>query len=114
MDATGRHRSLKRRSSRITAWIEIDGAEQRVLEEGAHLLRVITEDLEGARLRTLRLEYDPASAPGCVAERGAHALDVLAPGVNSPEEAALWRLVLRVGAEVGAESASTSGCAHVG
>lgn len=96
MDTNGWHSRPRNGSSKITAIIEIDGPEDGVLEDGTRLLRVIA-DLERSRLVTLRLEHGARDLPGQVVERGTDALDLVTTGADSPQEAALWRLVLRAG-----------------
>jgi hypothetical protein len=105
MDRNRSERSLASGCARMTACIEICGAEQRVLSEGGRLLRMIADELEGASLRNLRVEYDRTM--GHLIEPGTHPLEVLAPGADSPEEATLWRLALRAGTNADAASAST-------
>ena len=78
--------------------IEIDGWEDVVLDEGSRLLGMVADDLQGARLLNLRLEYDAESAPGQVVGPATGMLDVMTAAADSSKEAAPWRLALRSGA----------------
>ncbi len=90
MDTTRRHGRL-----RITAVIAIDGPEDGVLEEGSRLLQLVADRLDRSRLVSLRLERHGAGRPGQVVQRGTDVLDLVTTGADSPEEATLWRLLLR-------------------
>jgi hypothetical protein len=93
MDTTRRHGRL-----RITAVIAIDGPEDGVLEDGNRLLSMVADDLGCSRLVSLRLEHDGMGRCGHVVQRGTDAFDLVTTGPDSPEEAMLWRLVLRASA----------------
>jgi hypothetical protein len=84
--------------TRLTAAIRFDGDEATVLEQATRLLRLV-EELHGATLVSLRVDYDPAMAPTDVLASGADPfLEGAAGGTASPEEAELWRLALRAAA----------------
>ena len=101
MDGDGRHCRMTSGSSRITAVIEIEGPEDWVLEDGNRLLRMVADDLQQARLVSLRLEYGGATSPSEVVKPGTDMVNLVTPGAASSEEATLWRLVLSAGAKVG-------------
>jgi hypothetical protein len=100
MHDDGGHRQLTSNGSRITAIVEINGREGRVLDEGTRLVRMIADELDTARLVSLRLEYDPAAANGRVVAAGTDMVDIVRPSAESPEEAMLWELALRAGRPV--------------
>lgn len=84
------------RASRVTVVVEIEGPESAVLEEGTRLLSVVADELDGARLVDLRLDYDGTSSGAPVVGPGpVDLLDLVGTGTTSPTEAALWRLALR-------------------
>jgi hypothetical protein len=99
MDTTRRYGRL-----RITAVIAIDGPEDGVLEDGSRLLQLVADGLDRSRLVSLRLEHDGPGGLGQVAQRGTDALDLVTTGADSPEEATLWRLVLRASAKADSHS----------
>ena len=86
----------------MTVVVRIEGREDDVLADGNRLIGMVADDLERSRLLRLRLEHDVEGFPGRVVERGTDVLDLVTTGPDSPEEADLWRLVVRAGAKVGA------------
>lgn len=83
-------------ASVLTAVVEIRGTEGAVLEQGTRLLRLVADELGGARLLSLRLVYDPGSRPEHLVDSSAcDLLEVAGRGPTSPQEAKLWHLALR-------------------
>ncbi len=94
MGSDGRQGQRRTGSSRMTALIEIEGPEGRVLEEGSRLLRMVVDDPEGATVHERAAGDDRANPPSHVVGPGTDVLELVTAGCASPEEATLWRLVL--------------------
>ncbi len=94
-EAARRHHESTRPAAKATATIRIDGDEGVVVEQATRLLRLVVEEIEGAILLGLRVDYDPASPPAHVFDpTAADVLEIAGRGATSPGEAELWRLVL--------------------
>ena len=63
------------------------------------MLRVVIDELEGASLVSLRIDYDPAARPAEVLEPTPDPFWARASGgPTSPEESEVWRLALQAAA----------------
>jgi hypothetical protein len=82
--------------SRITAVVERRGSLPEALEQRARLIRLVSEELKGAELSHLRLDYSSASRPSHVVPRSrGDDFEVAGRGPTNRQEAESWEFARR-------------------